>query len=1209
MHTGYRSLSNLPAVLSAFLLLLAMPSMAQVFTIADGNINTCTGAFLDSGGQGASGYQNNESFVSTICPDVPGDAITVTFPTFNLSAQGPNPIDALTIYDGNSTSAPTIGSYTGTELQGLSPTATFFNTSGCLTFVFTSNANGTGIFAGSITCYTPCAPPVSIGTMSDPLIPALVCVGETIQFDGSASTATAPFNVISWEWEFDDGSDPFLGAVTSHSFSEPGEYIVQLNIMDDNGCNNVNLVDLQVLVSTTPSFAGTVESLETCLGATVDLTAVVTPTTWTGLPENNFGDGIYMPDDPGACFNNGLAYSLFDPGQTLNDVNDLLGVCVSMEHSFMGDLIVSVICPNGQSVIMHQQGGGGTFLGDALDGETDPPTSGTCWDYCWSPIATNGTWVDNSGNGPLPAGSYESLNPLNALVGCPLNGTWTFQVCDMWGADDGFACNWSLNFDPSIIPDATQFTPDVGITTDSVSWSGPFLITDPNDPLAGTATPTGPGIYDYVFSVTDNFGCSYDTTITVEVPLQVELDAGPAITLCSDPLPMAGEITANGPPTDCIWDLVLHDTAFDGWNGNASLSVNIDGTSTSYTLTTGSIQTIPISVSTGSLITLTFTAGSIWNNENSFELMDDVGGVVYDSPNGPTSGVSYSGVVVCGGGTTPFVFEWTPTTGLTTPNSATSLVYVTAPTWYYLSAYPTGHPECGVMDSVLVSPDPSIDAGISDVLIMCASDPNFLLTDSLGGTPDAGGTWTLTDGTIVPNAFETINGVTEIYTYTIISAAGCVATAQLDITMIPATDPTCCGIPDAGLPLTSCNLTNPLSATPGNTGVGQWDGPSGAVFGDLMSPETTVTMPIGGGGTHMFYWRENDGAFCNTVDSVEMTFTDPYVFTPTLTSALCKGYCDGAVHMAVTGGNAITDLNYFWTTGAAGPALDSIVDLCAGEYALVVSDDNDCRDTTTVTITEPVLLRIDSLAYQPVTCSGDCDGQVEIYDTEAVDHSFDDGATWSTAGTMTGACEGIHLLRIHNVAGCIGSGHIEVMGPPPVIAEFGWGPNPATINAPTITFVNQSANAERYAWNVADQYATTDVSTEWTFTNKFPGTYEVCLEAYNYNDCPDTICHNIVIDDVLVTYIPNSFTPDGDGKNDAWGMSVNIPTITEFEMLVFDRWGQVVYNTTDPYKPWLGSFENGGSVLKSDVYAYRILYTILETQARKELVGHVTLIK
>src|SRR5690606_25417809 len=133
------------------------------------------------------------------------------------------------------------------------------------------------------------------------------------------------------------------------------------------------------------------------------------------------------------------------------------------------DLIISVICPSGQSVILHQQGGGGTYIGDALDGETNPPTPGTCWDYCWSPTATNGTWVDNSG-GTLPSGTYESLNPMSALVGCPLNGTWTLQICDMWGLDDGFVCSWTVNFDPSIIPEATQFTPDLGTSTlDSAS--------------------------------------------------------------------------------------------------------------------------------------------------------------------------------------------------------------------------------------------------------------------------------------------------------------------------------------------------------------------------------------------------------------------------------------------------------------------------------------------------------------------------------------------------------------------------------------------------------------------------------------------------------------------------------------------------------------------------------------------------------------------
>src|SRR5690606_21356453 len=103
------------------------------------------------------------------------------------------------------------------------------------------------------------------------------------------------------------------------------------------------------------------------------------------------------PDDVGIPFNTELVFTQFEPGQTLESVNDLLSICVSMEHSFMGDLVLSLTCPNGQAMIMHQQGGGGTFLGDANDtdggGNIVP---GTCWSYCWSPTATLGTWANSA---------------------------------------------------------------------------------------------------------------------------------------------------------------------------------------------------------------------------------------------------------------------------------------------------------------------------------------------------------------------------------------------------------------------------------------------------------------------------------------------------------------------------------------------------------------------------------------------------------------------------------------------------------------------------------------------------------------------------------------------------------------------------------------------------------------------------------------------
>ena len=124
--------------------------MAQPFPIFNGTANTCVGAMLDTGGEGAVGYSNNENITYTLCPDSPNDAISLTFLTFNLSTDGNAPMDQMTIHDGNSTAAPTLGTYTGTGLQGLTVLASSLNNTGCLTIVFRSNNTGTGVFAASI---------------------------------------------------------------------------------------------------------------------------------------------------------------------------------------------------------------------------------------------------------------------------------------------------------------------------------------------------------------------------------------------------------------------------------------------------------------------------------------------------------------------------------------------------------------------------------------------------------------------------------------------------------------------------------------------------------------------------------------------------------------------------------------------------------------------------------------------------------------------------------------------------------------------------------------------------------------------------------------------------------------------------------------------------------------------------------------------------
>jgi gliding motility-associated-like protein len=515
-----------------------------IVTMSNGTVNSCNGILFDTGNQGGTGYSNNENLTLTICADVPGNAINMIFNHFNLSPTNTatlpaNNKDNLTIYDGNSVAAPTLGTYSENDLQSLIVSATSANISGCLTFVFNSNNAGTGVFSATITCATPCQPPTALYTSPSVVQnPQLICQGETVTFDASGSTASPTFTLANYIFDYGDGViDTIQTPYSTHAFENPGQYLVNLTVVDNNNCFNMNSEIIKVWVSTTPNFNTIISDPIICLGESscLDGESGLTTVTYTPTPTSSLAEATYLPDNVGQCFTATLDYELFMPGQTLNDITDLIGICVNIEHSYMADLVATITCPNGTSVVLHQQNGLNTNLGDPNQAD-DSLLIGIGWNYCWSPTATNGAWeanaqygttpntiINSSGSQSLTSETYESLNSLTPLVGCPLNGIWEIEFCDLWSSDDGFIFDFWLDLEPSLYPSLTSFTPSIGLLSDSTYWisntSGNMSLITYGAPDSNEIciTPTDVGIFDYTYVVNDNFGCKYDTTVSILV--------------------------------------------------------------------------------------------------------------------------------------------------------------------------------------------------------------------------------------------------------------------------------------------------------------------------------------------------------------------------------------------------------------------------------------------------------------------------------------------------------------------------------------------------------------------------------------------------------------------------------------------------------------------------------------------------------------------
>ena len=227
-------------LLLLLVLFFCLSVSSQNYNMSTTNVNTCTGNFYDSGGA-AGNYANNQNFTMTFCPSTPGSAIRLNFSAFNLE----NNADFMYIYDGNNTTAPLFGTFTGT----VSPTivqATGSNTTGCITIRFVSDGqNISSGWAAAISCITPCQVINAVFNSSSPAPQAdgviRVCQGDSVTFNGSGTFSNSGAGA-TYLWNFDNGNTG-AGQTATTTFTNPGVYRVNLTITDPNNCRNNNFIN------------------------------------------------------------------------------------------------------------------------------------------------------------------------------------------------------------------------------------------------------------------------------------------------------------------------------------------------------------------------------------------------------------------------------------------------------------------------------------------------------------------------------------------------------------------------------------------------------------------------------------------------------------------------------------------------------------------------------------------------------------------------------------------------------------------------------------------------------------------------------------------------------------------------------------------------------------------------------------------------------
>jgi gliding motility-associated-like protein len=235
--------------------------------------------------------------------------------------------------------------------------------------------------------------------------------------------------------------------------------------------------------------------------------------------------------------------------------------------------------------------------------------------------------------------------------------------------------------------------------------------------------------------------------------------------------------------------------------------------------------------------------------------------------------------------------------------------------------------------------------------------------------------------------------------------------------------------------------------------------------------------------------------------------------------------------------------------------------------------------------------------------------------------TFSNGATYSSSDPVISDCFenntsntifiGVELTATSNL-GCTNSyfepSFIEVYQNP--IASFNYTPEQPDVYDATVNFINTSLYADNYNWNISGYGNSTDFSPIADFPLE-PATYDVELITTTNEGCSDTANAIVNVEDRIIFYVPNTFTPDFDNYNQYFS-----PIFTagfdpyDYNLLIFNRYGEVIFESNDASIGWDGTYgAESNEFVKDGTYVWKIEFKETMSDKRHLHTGHVNLIR